>query len=99
VKSPDRNFLHQHYVYIGETAIIKDKMINKVEILRNYHDQAIIISLSNVEEVLSGMIVDDSPNDHCVFVKDNDLVEYYETRSQSLSKRIYFNDLKAIEYQ
>ncbi len=74
-------------------------MINKVEILRNYHDQAIIISLSNVEEVLSGMIVDDSPNDHCVFVKDNDLVEYYETRSQSLSKRIYFNDLKAIEYQ
>ncbi len=74
-------------------------MINKVEILRNYHNQAIIISLSNVEEVLSGMIVDDSPNDHCVFVKDNDLVEYYETRSQSLSKRIYFNDLKAIEYQ
>ena len=74
-------------------------MINKVEILRNYHDQAIVISLSNVEEVLSGMIVDDSPNDHCVFVKDKDLVEYYETRRQSLSKRIYFNDLKAIEYQ
>ena len=74
-------------------------MINKVEILHNYHDQAIIISISNVEEALSGMIVDDSPNDHCVFVKDKDLVEYYETRSQSLSKRIYFNDLKAIKYQ
>jgi hypothetical protein len=74
-------------------------MIDKVKILRNYHDQAIVISLSSAEEALSGMIVDDSPNDHCIFVKDQDLVEYYETRRQSLSKRVYFNDLKAIEYQ
>ena len=74
-------------------------MINKVEILRNYHDQAIIISISNVEEAISGMIVDDSPNDHCLFVKDHDLVEYYETKRKSLSKRVYFKDLKAIEYQ
>jgi len=74
-------------------------MIDKVEILRNYHDQAIIISLSNVEEALSGMIVDDSPNDHCLFVNDHDLVEYYETKRRSLSKRVYFKDLRAIEYQ
>lgn len=74
-------------------------MINKVEILRNYHDQAIIISLSNMEESLSGMIVDDSPNDHCIFVKDPNLIEYYETRDESLRERIYFKDVKAIDYQ
>ena len=74
-------------------------MIDKVEILRNYHDQAIVISLSNYKESLSGMIVDDSPNDHCVFVRDNDLVEYYETKKESLLKRVYFKDLKTIEYQ
>jgi len=74
-------------------------MINKVDILRNFHDQAIVITLTNVNESLSGMIVDDSPNDHCVFVKDQDLVEYYETRKESLKERVYFSDLKAIEYQ
>ena len=74
-------------------------MIDKVEILRNYHDQAIVISLSNVNESLSGMIVDDSPDDHCVFVKDHDLVEYYETKEESLQERVYFKDMKAIEYQ
>lgn len=74
-------------------------MIDKVEILRNYHDQAIIISLSNYKESLSGMIIDDSPNDHCVFVRDKDLVEYYETKEESLLELVYFKDLKAIEYQ
>jgi len=74
-------------------------MIDKVEILRNYHDHAIVISLSNFKESLSGMIVDDSPDDHCVFVKDHDLVEYYETREESLQERVYFKDMKAIEYQ
>ena len=51
-------------------------LINRVYILRNYHDQAIIISMSNVNESLSGMIVDDS-----------------------LIEKVYFKDLKAIEYQ
>jgi len=74
-------------------------MIDKGEILRNYHDQAIIISLLNMEESLSGMIVDDSPDDHCIFVKDPNLIEYYETRSESLRERIYFKDVKAIDYQ
>lgn len=74
-------------------------MINKVDILRNYHDQAIIIKLSNISESLSGMIVDDSPDDHCIFVRDQDLVEYYETRKKSLLERVYFKDLKAIQYQ
>lgn len=74
-------------------------MINKVEILRNYHDHAIVITLSNVKDSLSGMIVDDSPDDHCILVKDPDLVEYYETKKESLMERVYFKDMKAIEYQ
>ena len=74
-------------------------MINKIDILRNYHDQAIIITLTNKQEALSGMIVDDTPVDHCVFVKDPNLVEYYETREESLIERVYFKDMKAIEYQ
>jgi hypothetical protein len=74
-------------------------MINKTDILRNYHDQAIIITLANRDETLSGMIVDDTPADHCVFVKDPNLVQYYETREESLKERVYFKDMKAIEYQ
>lgn len=45
------------------------------------------------------MIVDDSPADHCVFVEDPNLIEYYETRSESLKERVYFKDMRAIEYQ
>lgn len=74
-------------------------MIGKVEILRNYHDHAIVITLSNMEESLSGMIVDDSPDDHCVFVKDPHLIEYYETKDESLMERVYFKDMMAIDYQ
>jgi len=72
-------------------------MINKVEILRNYHDHAVIITLAN--ESLSGTIVDDSQNDHCIVVKRSHLVEYYETKNESLLKRVYFRDMKSIEYQ
>jgi len=74
-------------------------MINRTEILRNYHNQAIVIKLANRKEALSGMIVDDTPQDYCVFVKDPHLVEYYETREESLLERIYFKDVKIIEYQ
>jgi hypothetical protein len=74
-------------------------MINRVDILRNYHDQKIIITLANAEESLSGMFVDYSPKDHCVFVKDQDLVDYYDTRDETLKEKVYFKDLKDIEYQ
>ena len=74
-------------------------MINKVEILRNYHDHAIVITLANVNRTLAGRIVDDTPEDHCVVVRDPDLVEYYETKKESLIQRVYFKDMKAIEYQ
>jgi len=74
-------------------------MINRADILRKYHDQAIIITLADKKESLSGMIVDDRPSDYCIFVKDHDLVEYYETHDQSLLRRVYFKDLKAIKYQ
>jgi len=74
-------------------------MINRTEILRNYHDQAIIIKLANSEDALSGMIVDDTPKEYCIFVEDPNLVEYYETREESLFEKIYFKDVKIIEYQ
>lgn len=74
-------------------------MINKVDILRNYHDQAIIVTLANEDESLSGRIVDDTPDDHCVLVKDPDVVQYYDTRDQSLLEVIYFKDVTAIDYQ
>lgn len=74
-------------------------MFNNVDILRNYHDHAIIITLADASESISGMIVDDSHKDYCIFVSDKDLVEYYETRKKSLMKRVYFKDLKAIQYQ
>lgn len=74
-------------------------MINKNDILRNYHNHAIIIQLADEKELLSGMIVDDTPDDHCIFVKGPNLVEYYETREESLKERIYFKDVTAIDYQ
>jgi len=74
-------------------------MINKTEILRNFHDHAIVITLANTKEALSGMIVDDTPVDHCLIVENPNLVEYYETREKSLLERVYFKDMKAIEYQ
>lgn len=74
-------------------------MIDKVDILRNFHDQAIIVRLSNENEPLCGRIVDDSPEDHCVIVRDPDLVEYYETKKESLVERVFFRDMKAIDYQ
>jgi hypothetical protein len=74
-------------------------MIKKIDILRNFHDQAIVITLADRKETISGMIVDDTPADHCVFVKDPNLVEYYETKKESLMERVYFKDMKAIEYQ
>jgi hypothetical protein len=52
-----------------------------------------------VKESLSGMIVDDSPDDHCPFVRDPNLMEYNETKNESLLERVYFKDMKAIEYQ
>ena len=52
-----------------------------------------------MKESLSGMIVDDSPDDHCVFVKDPNLIEYYETKDESLLERVYFKDMMAIDYQ
>ena len=74
-------------------------MIDKIDILRNYHDHSIIITLSNSRDPISGMIVDHSPEDHCVVVKDPHLVEYYETKKDSLVEKVYFKDVKAIDYQ
>lgn len=74
-------------------------MINKTDILRNYHDHSIVITLAHSPEPISGMIVDHSAEDYCVVVKDPHLVEYYETKKDSLIERVYFKDMKAIDYQ
>ena len=73
--------------------------IDKYEIWRKYIDQAIVITKAGEEDPLAGMIVDDKPDDYCGFVKNPNLVEYYETRSNSLVEKIYFKDVKDIEYQ
>jgi hypothetical protein len=74
-------------------------MIDKTVILRNYHDHSVIITLAHRREPISGMIVDNSPEDHCVVVKDPHVVEYYETKKDSLIERVYFKDMTAIDYQ
>ena len=74
-------------------------MINRTDILRKYHDHAITVKLSRARKSISGRIVDHSPEDHCVLVRDTDLIDYYETKADSLVERIYFKDVKAIEYQ
>jgi hypothetical protein len=74
-------------------------MIDKIEIRRKYHDHFIIITLSDKNDSLSGLIVDDTSDDYCGLVKNPHLVEYYETRKDSLVEKIYFKDVKAIEYQ
>ena len=76
-----------------------DSMIKRIDILRNFHDQAITVTLSRARKSISGRIVDDSPEDHCVLVRDPDLVRYYETKEDALVEKIYFKDVKAIDYQ
>gem|GEM_PF-1378849 len=74
-------------------------MITRTDILRKYHDHAITVKLSRARKSISGRIVDHSPVDHCVLVRDPDLVAYYETKEDSLVERIYFKDVKTIDYQ
>jgi hypothetical protein len=73
--------------------------IDKYEIWRKYIDQAIVITKAGEEDPLAGMIVHDKSDDYCGFVKNPNLVEYYETRSDLLVEKIYFKDVKDIEYQ
>ena len=58
-------------------------MIDKFEVRQNYHNQAIIISLMT-EDNLFGVIIDDSPDDYCRFVRNPNLREYKETKKESL---------------
>lgn len=73
--------------------------IDKYEIWRKYIDHAIVITKSGEEDPLAGMIVDDKSDEYCGFVKTPNLIEYYETRSDSLVEKIFFKDVKAIDYQ
>jgi hypothetical protein len=73
--------------------------IDKFEIWRKYYDHDLIITRSGEESSLAGRIVDDSSDDFCGFVTTPNLVKYYETRDDTLIEKVYFRDVKSIDYQ
>ena len=72
-------------------------MIYKFDIRQNYYNQAIRITLTN-GVVLDGVIIDDMA-DYCRFVKNLKLIRYNKTKDESLVERIYFKDMKSVDYQ
>ena len=89
----------EFYVLISDTYVLHDMRIDKFEIWRKYYDHAIIITMLDEESSLAGMIVDDTPDDYCGFVTNPNIVDYYETRDLTLVEKIYFKDVKSIEFQ
>lgn len=73
--------------------------IDKFEIWRKYYDHDLIIRRTGEESSLSGRIVDDTSDDFCGFVTNMNLVQYYETRDSTLVEKIYFKDVKSIDFQ
>ena len=72
-------------------------MIYKFDIRQNYYNQTIRITLTN-GVVLDGIIIDDMA-DYCRFVKNLKLIKYNKTKDESLVERIYFKDMKSVDYQ
>ena len=72
-------------------------MIYKFDIRQNYYNQAVRITLIN-GVVLDGVIIDDMA-DYCRFVKNLKLIKYNKTMDESLVERIYFKDMKSVDYQ
>ena len=72
-------------------------MIYKFDIRQNYYNQAVRITLTN-GVVLDGVIIDDMA-DYCMFVKNLKLIKYNKTKDKSLVERIYFKDMKSVDYQ
>ena len=72
-------------------------MIYKFDIRQNYYNQAVRITLTN-GVVLDGVIIDDMA-DYCRFVKNLKLIRYNKTKDESLVERIYFKDMKSVDYQ
>ncbi len=72
-------------------------MIYKFDIRQNYYNQAVRITLTN-GVVLDGVIIDDMA-DYCRFVKNLKLIKYNKTKDESLVERIYFKDMKSVDYQ
>lgn len=73
--------------------------IDKFEIWRKYYDHDLIITRSGDGSLLEGRIVDDTSDDFCGFVTNPNLVRYYETRDVTLVEKVYFKDVKSIDYQ
>ncbi len=72
-------------------------MIYKFDIRQNYYNQAVRITLTN-GVVIDGVIIDDMA-DYCRFVKNLKLIKYNKTKDESLVERIYFKDMKSVDYQ
>ena len=72
-------------------------MIDKFEIRQSYHNKAIKITLNN-GIVLNGVIVDDTA-DRCRFVKNPSQARYRDTKDESLVEKIYFKEMKSIDFQ
>ena len=72
-------------------------MIDIFEIRQSYHNKAIKIILNN-GIVLNGLIVGDT-TDHCKFVKNPNQARYRDTKDQTLVEKVYFKDMKSIDFQ
>ncbi|MCK4992267.1 MAG: hypothetical protein KAS29_17335 [Bacteroidales bacterium] len=71
-------------------------MIDVTDIRENYHNRAIKITLKN-GIVLHGVIVDNTAG-YYRFVKKPNLDRYKSTKDDSLVEKVYFKDMKSIDY-
>ena len=71
-------------------------MINADDVRQNYHNKPVLITLAS-KIILHGVIIYDTA-DYCRFVKNPNLIEYKETKRESLVEKIYFKDIKAIDH-
>ncbi len=71
--------------------------MDRFTIRKYFNNQAITITLVN-GIILHGLILRDESH-YCVFVKNINLKEFQETKSESLTEKIKFKDIKSIDYQ
>ncbi len=71
-------------------------MIDVTDSRENYHNRAIKITLKN-GIVLHGVIVDNTAGYYRIVKKPN-LDRYKSTKDDSLVEKVYFKDMKSIDY-
>ena len=72
-------------------------MIDIFDLRQNYFNQPVRITLAN-GVVLYGVILNDVA-DYCRFVKNWKLIEYNKTKDESMVEKVYFKDMKSVDYQ